>query len=175
MAVVRYLKHCQYQKQHQKHRSHSKFCDFEYAPASESWIGNPLDPIGVIFDTLAEASLSSDSKSLDTCYALVGYDKKENPNPYNTRQQQDLMRMMPVELFVQYNEANCLIERTGEEPLVDRPKYRQVQVAGSNDWSDTYLGAAVTVAIIGLAQHRRAPDLESQRDKVRVHINITNH
>lgn len=162
MAVVRYLKNCQYQKQQQSQK-HKAYCEFDYAPASESWIGNPIDPIGVIFDTLAEASLTPDSKSIDACYALVGYDKKfDNNNYYSTKH-------MLVEMFNNYNEINCWVpaateqRQPQEEPI--RPRFRHVTVAGALHRCDTYLAAAVTVALIGLAQHRRSPDLDSQRDK----------
>lgn len=37
----------------------------------EGWIGNLLDPIGTLFDTLAEASLTPDSKHLDLCYGSI--------------------------------------------------------------------------------------------------------
>lgn len=162
MAVVRYLKQCQYQKlqQNQKYRISG-----EFEHASESWIGNPLDPIGVIFDTLAEASLTADSKSLETCYALVGYDKKmEQPNNYYSAPAAQTCRTLLTDLFAQYSETNGPLERP-EDLLVDRPKYRHVAVPGASHRSDSYLAAAVTVAIVGLAQHRRAPDLDSQRDK----------
>ena len=132
-------------------------------PTSESWIGNPLDPIGVIFDALAEASLSSDSKSIDTCYSLVGYDKKFDNNNYYSH-----TRHMLADMFAQYNEVNCWTppvpgDRASEEPI--RPKYRHITVIGAIHRADTYLAAAITIAVIGLAQHRRSPDLDSQRDK----------
>ncbi|KAI2809414.1 Zinc finger SWIM domain-containing protein 6 [Blomia tropicalis] len=156
MAIVRYLKHCQYQKQ-QQFSKHKTFCEFEYVHSSESWIGNPINPLEIIFDTLAEASLTPDSKSIDTCYALVGYDKK-----FDFNNPSQMLRNLLIELFQQYNEVNRLIT---EDSAQERPRYRHVQVAGSLHRSDTYLGAAVTVALIGLSQHRRSPDLDSQRDR----------
>lgn len=35
---------------------------------SEGWIGHPLDPIGALFDTLAESSLVPETKSFDHYY-----------------------------------------------------------------------------------------------------------
>lgn len=217
MAIVRYLTHAQALKQKQYLRK--GYCDFEHAPPSESWIGSPLDPVGVLFDTLAEASLAPDSKSLEACYALVGYDKKmeagggggggggglnlgafygggghggNGGNNGNSSSQS--CRTLLAELFAGYTELNVsLVElqqqqqnRAGnlQHPpsppeasnssdstsssstsLPDRPKYRHVVVPGAVAMTDTYLSAALTVAIIGLGQHRRAPDLDSQRDK----------
>lgn len=35
---------------------------------SEGWIGHPLDPVGALFDTLAESSLVPETKSFDQYY-----------------------------------------------------------------------------------------------------------
>lgn len=35
---------------------------------SEGWIGHPLDPVGALFDTLAESSLIPETKSFDQYY-----------------------------------------------------------------------------------------------------------
>lgn len=37
---------------------------------TEGWIGHPLDPIGSLFDTLAEASLVAETKSMDHFYGM---------------------------------------------------------------------------------------------------------
>lgn len=159
MAVVRYLKHVQ-KKNLLEYDSKPYAWKFEVKHAFDSWLGNPIDPIGVIFDTLADASLTSDSNSIDSIYALVGYDKKMDT------------KNILIELFNNYNEFNVR-NSTGNairidfnvEESNDLPKYRHVKVAGSNDVNDTYLAAAMSVAIMGLSQERCSPDLESQRDK----------
>lgn len=160
MAVVRYLKHVQ-KTNFKEYEKNNEAWKFQLNPAFDSWLGNPIDPIGVIFDTLADASLTSDSSSIDSIYALVGYDKKMDT------------KNVVIELFNNYSEFN--VRNTPSpgslrlDPALDEshdlPKYQHVRVAGSKDENDTYLSAAVTVAIMGLAQERLSPDLESQRDK----------
>jgi len=46
--------------------------------AAEGWIGHPLDPIGCLFDTLAEASLIPDDQNRNQYY--FGKYKKTNKN-----------------------------------------------------------------------------------------------
>lgn len=163
MAVVRHLRHCQQNQKHQR-KQVKLFCEFEVAPSSESWIGNPIDPISILFDTLAEASLTTDSKPIDAYYALVGYDKKVDLGIFS--------KNVLVDVFMVYNEVNALLDRSANNITVeanvdyyDRPKYRHVPVPGAKHEWDSYLTAAVYAALIGLSQNRRSPDLESQRDK----------
>lgn len=186
MAVVRNLKHQQHQKyQHYKHYKAFQ-TDFDVVPAYDAWLGHPMDPIGILFDTLAEASLSliSNTVDIDNRYALDGYERKIDV--YHSKN-------VLVDLYSMYNEMNekCLNlkhnqhtaspERSppvdgsaltgansnlsSSEYQQDVPKYVHIPVVGSKRVTESYLCAAMTVAIIGLSQHRRAPDLESQRDK----------
>lgn len=163
MAVVRYLRHCQHNQKHQR-KQLKLFAELDVAPASDSWIGSPVDPIGILFDTLAEASLTLDSKPLDSYYALAGYDKKVDLGIFS--------KNVLVDVFVMYNEVNALLDRNSNTltaeasgEYFDKPKYRHVSVPGAKYEWDTYLTAAMYAALIGLSQNRRSPDLESQRDK----------
>ncbi|KPM04886.1 zinc finger SWIM domain-containing protein 5-like protein [Sarcoptes scabiei] len=159
MAIVRWFRHQQSMLQQKQLRF------FDVVPSSDSWIGNPLDPIGILFDTLAEASLTSDSKSFDAYYALIGWDKKIDLGLFT--------RNLLVDVFICYNENNMFIDKNSQSSVdnnsndsgADKPRYQHIRVPGSKEEWDTYLNAALYIAVQGLSQHRRSPDIESQRDR----------
>lgn len=160
MAIVRLFRH----RQHIQEQENIGL--IHVVQSSDSWIGNPLDPIGILFDTLAEASVTSDSRSYDAHYALIGYDKKIDMGIFS--------RNVLVDVFVMYNEVNGLVDKDGNmasnvndnnDSNNEKLKFNHVKVPGSTQYWDTYLNAAVYIALVGLSQIRRSPDLESQRDR----------
>ena len=160
MAIVRLFRH----RQHIQEQENIGL--IHVVPSSDSWIGNPLDPIEILFDTLAEASVTSDSRSYDAHYALIGYDKKIDMGIFS--------RNVLVDMFVMYNEVNGLVDKDGNmasnvndnnDINNEKLKFNHVKVPGSSQYWDTYLNAAVYIALVGLSQLRRSPDLESQRDR----------
>ncbi|XP_023225369.1 zinc finger SWIM domain-containing protein 4-like [Centruroides sculpturatus] len=49
---------------------------------TEGWIGHPLDPVGSLFDTLAESSLLPDAKSFDQFYDFtIGNSNEDGSSP----------------------------------------------------------------------------------------------
>lgn len=113
---------------------------------AEGWIGNPLDPVGSLFDTLAEASLTPDSKPLDFYYgALANEIPASNTSNFtatgtNTAAEDPLM-------------ANI----TTTTAIREKPRYQHVPVWGSRDRQETCLTLAMEAALIGLAQQRLMP------------------
>lgn len=157
MAIVRYLRYGQ------NFSNEYKTYAMNVVPASEAWIGCPLDPIGILFDTLAEASLTPDSKSFDAYYALVGFDKRIDNSIFS--------RNALVEVFSMYNEMNVLLEKDGnltsniDTETNEKPKYQHVLVSGTKYHWDTYLNSALYVALVGLSQLRCSPNNVGQRDR----------
>ena len=79
VAIVRTLKHGQLQSQQRWEEQQSQLLvhctnsavarNASLVPsAAEGWIGHPLDPIGCLFDTLAEASLLPDDQNRSQYY-----------------------------------------------------------------------------------------------------------
>ncbi|GFT99338.1 zinc finger SWIM domain-containing protein 5 [Nephila pilipes] len=98
----------------------------------EGWIGHPLDPIGALFDTLAESSLLPETPSLDQYFDVTSL----------------------------LNSSHLVNSSHLEEGSVmprERPRYHHVPVPGSRDRSETYLSLAVEAALIGLGQQRVMP------------------
>lgn len=114
---------------------------------TEGWIGNPLNPIGSLFDTLAEASLTPDSKPLDSYYGALA-----NDVPVTTTNT----------FAATGNNAG-----TAEDPLManttttnairEKPRYQHLPVWGTRDRQETCLTLAMEAALIGLAQQRLMP------------------
>lgn len=133
----------------------------DVVPSTEAWIGCPLDPIGILFDTLAEASLTPDSKSFDAYYALVGFDKRIDNSIFS--------RNALVDVFAKYSETNTLLETdlttNIDTETNDKPKYQHVLVPGAIYHSDTYLNSALYIALVGLSQFRCSPNNVGQRDR----------
>ena len=96
--------------------------------AAEGWIGHPLDPIGCLFDTLAEASLVPDDQN----------QRGGGSNQYYYD---------PIGLNVD-GEQNA---------AATPPRYQHVGVSGSRDRNESYLTLATEAALIGLGQQRVMP------------------
>lgn len=109
---------------------------------TEGWVGHPLDPIGTLFDTLAEASLAPDSKPLDIYYGSGGSDSgsaSANAGIGSSLHLDDhLMGISP------------------SSPR-DKPKYHHIIIPGAKDRNETYLCLAVEAGLIGLGQQRLMP------------------
>ncbi|XP_071448668.1 zinc finger SWIM domain-containing protein 5-like [Hetaerina americana] len=95
----------------------------------DGWVGHPLDPVGCLFDTLAEASILPDEYMRTPAYF-------------------DPVGMME-------EAAAVTVAGSGSKP--PPPRYHHVQVHGSRDRSETYLTLAVEVALMGLGQQRPMP------------------
>lgn len=123
------------------------------APAAvyntEGWVGHPLDPIGCLFDTLAEASLVPDDHMprLPTYFGEISVNS-ELPLPFRNPKCNVLV-LCPSHLA----DSVGVEEPTSSVP----PRYHHVPVVGSRDRSETYLTLAVEVALIGLGQQRIMP------------------
>ncbi|XP_046384959.1 zinc finger SWIM domain-containing protein 5-like [Ischnura elegans] len=96
----------------------------------DGWVGHPLDPVGCLFDTLAEASILPDEYMRTPAYF-------------------DPVGMMEEAA------AAATVANSGSKP--PPPRYHHVQVHGSRDRSETYLTLAVEVALMGLGQQRPMP------------------
>ena len=112
----------------------------------EGWIGHPMDPIGALFDTLAEASLIPEDRGrmgfhLDEPLAGSGAAGPEEPG----------------------------VVGSGLVPAPPPLRYRHVRVTGSNGSLDeTYLTLAVEAALLGLGQQAIMPaGLYSQEKVIR--------
>ena len=92
--------------------------------AAAGWIGHPLDPIGCLFDTLAEASLVPD-------------DQNQRGGGGGNQYYYD-----PIGLNVD-GEQNA---------AATPPRYQHVGVSGSRDRNESYLTLATEAALIGLGQ-----------------------
>ncbi|KAG8231223.1 hypothetical protein J437_LFUL005897 [Ladona fulva] len=95
----------------------------------DGWVGHPLDPVGCLFDVLAEASILPDEYMRTPAYF-------------------DPVGMME-------EAASSTVAGGGTKP--PPPRYHHVQVHGSRDRSETYLTLAVEVALMGLGQQRPMP------------------
>lgn len=95
--------------------------------AAEGWIGHPLDPIGCLFDTLAEASLVPDDQN-----------QRGGGNQYYYD---------PIGLNVDGEQS----------ATATPPRYQHVGVSGSRDRNESYLTLATEAALIGLGQQRVMP------------------
>lgn len=180
VAVVRTMKRQQREWQHRWSLEQNRACSSTSATSSthynfhstassnplhsnsDGWIGNLLDPISSLFDTLAEASLS-DSKTLDTFYGSLFVEgptssssstspssSNPNPNPASTG-----MYNSPLydDLFVPVSSGTS----STTSPVKEKPRYKHVYVPGSRDRHETFLTLALEAALIGLGQQRLIP------------------
>lgn len=135
----------------------------------EGWIGNPLDPISSLFDTLAEASLSSDSKPLEAYYGFSlsndssstsNSNSNANSNASNTNN-----AIPPTQPVGLNNAAALALEDSGptsqqsavQSSSREKPKYQHVVLPGSRDRNESYLCLAIEAALISLGQQRLMP------------------
>jgi len=145
-----------------------------------------LDPIGSLFDTLAEASLAPDSKHLDNYYgspltidlpsasastsssnSSSNHNSNNNPPPVAN----NVFNMLLLDNHDNNNNnvPNNIAPAVPAPPAAppaptsstqvvrDRPRYQHISVPFSKDRSETYLTLAVEVALIGLGQQRLMP------------------
>lgn len=138
VSIIRTLKQDQLQSQQrwdeQQSRSSVKCTGSSVArnpalvpSAAEGWIGHPLDPIGCLFDTLAEASLVPDDQNRGGISNQYYFD--------------------PIGLGAD-GEQNA---------TATPPRYQHVGVSGSRDRNESYLTLATEAALIGLGQQRVMP------------------
>lgn len=110
---------------------------------TDGWIGHPLDPVGCIFDTLAEASLILD----DNIPHTPSFFGKANP-----------LKFEASEEFACYNWYRFVDPLNADETVIHIiPRYHHVAVVGSRDRTETYLTLAVEVALMALGQQRIMP------------------
>lgn len=135
---------------------------------SEGWVGNPLDSISTLFDTLAEASLTQDSKSLESCYGMF-------LNEFNAHSLPNLPSSLPLEVAIppfiaEYNESIYSNGITNHQRTTNsqksKPKYYPRVVDGSHSKNETYISLALEAALIGLGQQRLMPNGEYQQEKL---------
>ena len=128
----------------------------------EGWIGNPLDPIGSLFDTLAEACLTPDSKPLDAFYgSLVEAAQSTNngePNG-NNNNGPTVGPANPSGAIINNSlliDASIGSSSSSSLPR-EKPKYHHVNAYGTRDKSEGFLCLAVEAALVGLGQQRLMP------------------
>ena len=129
---------------------------------TEGWVGNLLDPIASLFDTLAEASLHPDSKSLDLCYSPLFAESSASSAPPGWSNS-SLIDDLYLSAAVAAGAAG-----TPHNPNRDRPRYQHVTVPASRDRNETYLTLALECALIGLGQQRLMPVSPYAQEKARV-------
>ncbi|RWS16826.1 zinc finger SWIM domain-containing protein 4-like protein [Dinothrombium tinctorium] len=113
---------------------------------AEGWIGNPLDPIGSLFDTLAEASLTYDSKPFDAYYgAFANEGTNSTTNQSSSTVNNSLIEESPI------STSNNIL------PSREKPRYQHIIVPDSRDRNETYLCLAIEAALMGLGQQRLMP------------------
>ena len=139
----------------------------------EGWIGNPLDSISTLFDTLAEASLTPDSKPLEHYYGMFlgDFTSKQNGNyglagnlpPGTPLDQLNIPQLLdyqdPLYAFGHHQ------PRSNSQYSREKPKYMPIIVEGSTDRNETYIAFALEAALIGLGQQRMMPSGEYLQEK----------
>lgn len=131
---------------------------------AEGWIGNQLDSISILFDTLAEASLTQDSKSLECYYGMF----LNEFSSYATPSSLPLEVTIPP-LIAEYQEsiyANTTTTNQRTVPQRPKPKYHlSKMIKGSHNVNETYIAFALEAALIGLGQQRLMPHGEYSQEK----------
>ncbi|XP_064476945.1 zinc finger SWIM domain-containing protein 5-like isoform X2 [Ornithodoros turicata] len=153
---------------------------------SEGWVGHPLNPIGSLFDTLAEASLVPESKHLEYFYETFpgANATEENPssaqgtssgggnpnggggggggnNSSNNNNNSSAAAAAPHASSSSshhhpHHNGASSSTSSSSHPR-ERPRYRHVAVPGSRDRSESLLSLAVEAALMGLGQQRVMP------------------
>lgn len=128
---------------------------------SDGWIGNLLDPISSLFDTLAEASLSDSKALLDTFYGSLfvegpGTSSTSSTSPPSTANTGIYNSPLYDDLFVPVSSSSSS-STSITNPVKERPRYKHVYVPGSRDRHETFLSLALEAALIGLGQQRLIP------------------
>jgi hypothetical protein len=117
---------------------------------NEGWIGNPLDPIGSLFDTLAEASLLPECKPLDAYYGSFTAEISNNANNANSNSNSQIAAILHEDSIPANSNLTVSVVR-------ERPRYQHIVVPGTRDRSETYLSLAMESGLIGLGQQRLMP------------------
>lgn len=104
-------------------------------------------PIGSLFDTLAEASLTYDSKPLEHYYPTFLTESSSTQSVNNST---------TITAHASHEEA-FLLNPFHPIPNRDKPHYQHILVPGSRDPNESYLTLAVEAALIGLGQQRIIP------------------
>lgn len=121
---------------------------------TEGWIGNPLDPIGSLFDTLAEASLTPDSKPLEHYYPTFLVDSSQSS-----------VNNSSMSTGVHSQEEASFLNPLHPISNHVKPRYIQVPVSGPCEQGESYLALAVEAALIGLGQQRLMPSGTHAQEK----------
>lgn len=117
---------------------------------TDGWIGHPLDPVGCIFDTLAEASLILDDNIPHTPSFFGECTAPPRRQLVGSYLLVHLLMMRSSQRFADPMNS----DETGIHII---PRYHHVAVVGSRDRSETYLSLAVEVALMALGQQRIMP------------------
>lgn len=145
---------------------HSAYCN------QDGLIGNPLDSISTLFDTLAEASLTPDSKPLEHYYGMFlgDFNNKTNSNymagnlPPSTPLELNIPQLLdyqdPFYAFNHHHQRGA-----GSQYNREKPKYIPIPVEGSVDRNESYISLALEAALIGLGQQRLMPSGEYLQEK----------
>lgn len=172
VAVVRTMKR-QFKERmnewHHSHRSSSSSSTHQLTQSgvainpvyfnSEGWIGNLLDPIGTLFDTLSEASLTDGGKSLEYYYGTIfTSDSGVSGLTGGVFATSGTFSVLDDSLM---NAASFGITSTSNNR--ERPRYHHINVPGSR--SESYLTLALEVALMGLGQQRLMPTSTYAQEK----------
>lgn len=136
---------------------------------SEGWIGNLLDPIGTLFDTLAEASLIDQSKSLEYYYSsILSNDNSisslnSSSNTSSTSNIFTTGSLLIDDPLLNATSFTFTSSNNTSNNNRERPRYQHINVPSSR--SESYLTLAIEVALMGLGQQRLMPTSTYAQEK----------
>lgn len=115
----------------------------------EGWLGHPLDPVGILFDTLADVSKIKDDSTNISATSPVSSRNIFNSSTTNSNST----------ITTTANNNNMDTNATGSCPtsIPSIQRYKHVPIPGCRDRNESYLTLALEVALIGLGQQRLMP------------------
>ncbi|XP_064605043.1 zinc finger SWIM domain-containing protein 5-like [Liolophura sinensis] len=122
-----------------------------HASLTDGWVGHPFDPIGCLFDTLAEASLSPEDNS---SHRASEASSSRSSQRDRDREHRDRDR--------DRDHRDRDRDHRDNTNHMTPPRYRHVPVPEQHD---SYLTLALEVALIGLGQQRLMPSGLYAQDK----------
>lgn len=129
---------------------------------SEGWIGNLLDPIGTLFDTLAEASLLDSTKSMEYYYSSI-FTADSSLSTLTSGIFTPASLLLDDPLMNSTSFSLTSNSGNGGNSNRERPRYQHIHVPSSR--SESYLTLALEVALMGLGQQRLMPTSTYAQEK----------
>ncbi|XP_014778427.1 zinc finger SWIM domain-containing protein 5 [Octopus bimaculoides] len=136
----------------------------------EGWIGHPLNPIGILFDTLAEVSRVTDDTSsqtgdLTSNWYSFGSNGVTNNNSNNNNANIIINNIISNNILSNNNILNnntnhhlsTFPNNHSTHTNVGSQKYKHVAIPKCRDRNESYLTLALEVALIGLGHQQLMP------------------